>query len=82
MRILLHGDKAQHFYKYATKNDNYTFEDNKFKGIGGYFKEGNNLVAYDFTNGHEVFIENFSNVIEAIKYASGIIATTKEGLII
>ncbi len=48
--------------------------------IGGIFLEGIVILAFDTTNGNEAFIEEFSNYTEARKYASGEMATTREGV--
>ena len=77
-------NEAYEFYLEATKDMMFTYPDNTFEGIGGWWEEidknGDPVwIAYDFTSGNEVFIEEFSDKSEAIKYASGIIATTKDG---
>lgn len=83
-RQVLEGVVAFAFYKEVTRGGTYTFDHTKYQAIGGYWLESASdapevWVAYDFTSGNEVFIEEFSDKEEAIKYASGIIATTKSG---
>lgn len=82
-RKVLAGLEALDFYVKATENQNkFTFEDNTYESIGGwwttYDDEGHpEYTAYDFCSGKEVFIEEFWDKEEAIKYASGIPATPK-----
>ena len=40
--------------------------------IGGYFRENGCWLAFDFTSGSEVFIEEFKSKRRAIRYATGI----------
>lgn len=84
-RKVLAGLEALDFYVKATENQNkFTFENNAYESIGGwwttYDDEGRpEYTAYNFCSGNEVFIEDFWDKEEAIKYASGIIAVTKDG---
>lgn len=85
-RIVYEGIKAYNFYINATKTDKeHCFKLNgfgpEFANVGGWWLEKEGLwMAYDFTNGEEVFLEEFDNQTEAIKYASGVLARTKDGL--
>jgi hypothetical protein len=77
MRILLKDEAAKLFYKAATADYKFTDFGESFEYIGGYWLEPNGVYcAYDFTNGFEVYIEDFDDRSEAIKYASGIMART------
>lgn len=83
-RKVLAEAEAYEFYREATKDDVFTYPDNTYQSIGGWWEEIDEKgkpvwIAYDFTSGNEVFIEDFLDKQEAIKYASGIIATTKSG---
>lgn len=87
IRTVYEGIKAYNFYQKAT-NTNKESEFHKFTGfgpdfanVGGWWLEKEGLwIAYDFTNGEEVFIEEFDDQREAIKYASGVMARTKGGM--
>lgn len=83
-RIVLHGEAAKLFYLTATKDHKFTGFSNDFVGIGGYYlsEVPSVYIAFDFTNGEEVFIEEFEDIEEAKKYATGIEARTKDGVII
>lgn len=81
MRTLLKGKAAEIFYKASTNtlgaehnDDKYTGFGNDYNGIGGYYLSEipGRWIAYDFCSGDEVFIEEFDELDEAIKYASGI----------
>ena len=83
MRIVLNNKAAKIFYTAATHDYKFTDFGDSFKDIGGYWLDSDGVYcAYDFTNGFEVYIEDFDDIIEAIKYASGIIAHTNYGTII
>lgn len=82
---VLQDDEAKEYYKKATKNHVYNFSHTDHEFVGGFWKEklknGDDVyVASDFTNGHEVYIEEFSNKAQAVLYASGLLATTKDGV--
>ena len=71
MKILL-GEEAKSFLKeLAMKN---YINDNK-NIRGGVFEETGIYVGYDCSSS-ETFVEEFDNIIEAVKYASGIMART------
>lgn len=82
MRTVLKGKAAELFYKASTntldknneEDDKYTSFGNDYDGIGGYYLSEipGRWIAYDFCSGDEVFIEEFDDLEEAIKYASGI----------
>ncbi len=83
-RKILIGDEAKSFYTEATKEGKFTEFGKEFAGIGGYFQSEypSITIAFDFTNGHEVFTEEFDDEGEAVKYASGVEARTKDDLLI
>lgn len=80
-RTLLKDEAAKIFLNAATNNEEYKKFPNSFRGIGGCFlseKEGI-YVGFDFTDGREVFVEDFDNMDEAIKFATGVDAVTING---
>lgn len=82
-RILLKDQAAKTFIKAATENfTKFTNFGTSFSGIGGYYKEVINplYIAFDFTNGKEVFMENFTDKEEAKKYAKGFLAKTVDNI--
>jgi len=87
MRKVLTGEEAKAFYNTMTKGQTVFSQFNNRSALmncGGYWKnDGSDLyTAYDFTDGTEVFIEEFSDVAEAIKYANGEEAKTYQGVTI
>lgn len=89
-RRVYNGEKAKRLYnrytQLVTPNGDHCFTDfgPPFDQVGGYWLDEASgfWVAFDFTDGYEVFIENFNNEQEAFKYASGEVATTADGLTI
>ena len=73
MKVLL-GDKAESFLK-ELEIENYI---NKNPDIrGGVFQEGDIYIGYDCRVAmSEVFVEDFDDVVEAAKYANGVMART------
>jgi hypothetical protein len=91
-RTVYEGIKAYNFYAETTSkfspDDKTVHGDRKYTGfgeeytnIGGWWLEKPDVwIAYDFTDGDEVFIEEFDSKEEAQKYAAGIMALTRDGI--
>jgi hypothetical protein len=87
MRRIYYGNEAIEMFDTMTSGrTQFSLWPSKMrKHIGGLFVErtrGDDLVwtAYDFTDGTEVFIENFDDPLEAQKYAKGEMARTIDNL--
>lgn len=81
MKKILLGLEAKHKWELLEKSD-WKSRDVDRDLKGGIFQSEipGIWVAYDCTDGSETFVEDFDNLVEAAKYASGIIAKTIDRL--
>lgn len=70
-RTLYTGDLAKLMYNTFTQNGARTTHIPEAANCGGYYKHEDTYIAYDFTDGTEVFMEEINTESEAIRYALG-----------
>ena len=70
-RTLYTGTLARVMYNALTKGGTVTTNIPHSMRTGGYYKEGDKYIAYDFTDGREVFMEELDNELAALRYALG-----------
>lgn len=74
-RQLIRGKLAEKIYCEATDNERLSGFGKTYAFLGGYFQSNDNpsiLIAFDFTNGDEVYIEEFTDELCALRFALGV----------
>lgn len=84
MKTIVLGKEAYDLYVELTNHEKFTrlqkeLEAKGMNDLGLIWIENGIIVAADFCKGCEIFIEEFDNILEAARYASGLKATTRGG---
>ena len=77
MKTILLGEEACKLYIELTNHEKYTGLQDELKkrnmvDLGLVWNEDGRFVAVDFCRGSEIHVEDFSDFVEAAKYASGL----------